>query len=311
MVERVMKYPVQPELLDFLRTVSRPSDRDTGGDLTGVYYDAARSRLFVHVPESRLAHVTALVEAADSPPRSVTVEAVLVLASLSSGQDFGVSWLAGWSPGRAELGTGTVAIGSGNLLISAGAFEIALTSAVSAGSATVISRPSVGSELGQKSSISSGREVGVVSTDSLNGNVVSSVDFKNVALSIEATVFQSGDNYRVSVIQKNDELDGSAVIDGRSVPEISTQSLETVLVLSPSMWSSAGSVVVERDSRSSSGFRLLPKSRKVSGSSRQEIGVFIRVLDGLRAAPVQRPSIIARPVEIPRAVPVKRRLFQK
>ncbi len=310
-VERDMKYPVQPELIDFLKIVSAPLDRGSGGQ-SSVYYDAPRSRIFVSVPESKAAHVNLVLDSSDQPPRQVTVEVCVVLANLGSGEEFGVTWLGGWSPGRAELAFGSVAIGHGSTVISSGPFEVALTSAVSAGAVTVVSRPSVGSTLGTKASISSGREVGLVSNDSLNGNVVSKVEFKDVSLSIEVTVFPSGPDYQVSVIQRNDELAGTSVVDGRRIPEIATQLLETSLMLKPSLWASAGSVLVERDETSKDGWKWLPPSQKASSNDRQEIGVFVRVLDGLLARPVQ-PSLRAEPVSGPsfRAEPVKRGLFRR
>lgn len=305
-IDRPTRYAVTPELVEFLRIASRGDDTmgvSGASDRSGVYHDAARSRLFVSLPESRVAQVSAILDAADSPPRQVTVEVVVCLARLTSGQEFGMEWLGRWSPGAADLATGQVAIGAGSVQIQAGAFELALSSAVSAGTATVVSRPSVGAELGAKALISSGREVGVASTDSLNGNAVTSIDFKKVALSIEATVFASGDGFRVQVVQKNDELAGSSTIDGREVPEIATQSLESSLLLIPGAWASGGSVVVSRDTEAKGGFRWLPSSRRTSRTDREEIGVFVRVVEGLE---LSRPpdEFAPGPVEILRAEPV-------
>lgn len=304
-IDRATRYAVTPELVEFLRLASRGDDSPGAGglsDRSGVYHDAARSRLFVSLPENRVAQVTAILDAADSPPRQVTVEVVVCLARLTSGQEFGMEWLARWSLGSGDMSSGQVAIGAGSVQIQAGAFELALTSAVSAGHATVVSRPSVGAELGAKALISSGREVGVASTDSLNGNAVTSIDFKKVALSIEATVFSSGDGFRVLVVQKNDELAGSSTIDGREVPEIATQSLESSLLLIPGCWASGGSVVVSRDSRASGGFRWLPSTRRTSRTDREEIGVFVRVVEGLELS--RPPDEFAPGPEVLRAEPV-------
>lgn len=293
-IRREMQFPVRPELLELVRALSRRDGQGVGSaDLTGLYYDPARSLLIVKVPESRAVEVAGVLEASDIPPRQVTVEVALLLAQLGHGEEFGIEWLGSWSPGRADLGTGSVSIGGGSLSIEAGAFELALTSAVSSGRASVVARPSVGAEIGSKALIESGREVGVETTDSLNGNVVASIDFKKVSLSIETTVFLSGDMFQLVVKQRNDQLLNSASRDGSKIPEVSTQTLETSLMLRPGDWAAAGSVVVSRGQSAKGGFKLLPSSRSTRSTQREELGILVRIVDGLpRSVPVTAPFAV-------------------
>lgn len=313
----LVSYRVQNSLdeqqVAFLRSISQ--DRRVGQSVqsgeSSISYDPARGVLLGLVEEPRVGEWLSAVRSMDVRPRQVTVEAVLVVASLSATADFGIRWLAGWlEDGGALLREGSVSLGGGSLAVKAGPFELALRRAIGSGTAEVLSRPAVGVILGREAKIESGRQVPVRQVDNLQGNAVSKVEFRDVSLSLGVTVEATAAGYLVSVDQRNDDVVGEVAVGDGTAPEIATQGVQTVVELPPGHWVAAGSVVVDRSSASRSGFfRDLPGQR--SGvDSRAEIGLFVRVLDGLElVGPPDLPPLPSVPdkagAESPRREPVE------
>lgn len=301
LVSYVVGNALDESQVTFLRSISR--DRRSG-DLQsaepGISYDPARGVLLAMVEETRVEDWLSAVRAMDVRPRQVTVEAVLVVASLSSTADFGIRWLAGWSEdGGALLREGTVSLGGGSLAVKAGPFELALRRAIGSGAAEVLSRPAVGVILGREAKIESGRQVPVRSVDNLQGNAVSKVEFRDVSLSLGVTVQSTGAGYLVAVDQRNDDVVGEVAVGDGVAPEIATQGVQTVVELPPGHWVAAGSVVVDRSSASRSGLLRDFPGQKAGVDTRAEIGLFVRVLDGLElVGPPEMPPLPSVPDDV-------------
>ena len=102
----------------------------------------------------------------------------------------------------------------------------------------VVSRPSVFTSNLKKAIIASGQEIAVPTNIQSSVNSVtqgnaglvtnSQVQYKNVTLKLEVVpLINSEREVDLDIVQKNDEVNGSTIIDGNAIPTIATRYVKT------------------------------------------------------------------------------------
>lgn len=305
----------------FKKRAVPPWVRESGiGGGTVVIDDGSRT-VAVEVTKDQVGAVTALLAGMDTELGAYQVDMVLCVARLTDGADFSWDWALSLGPDLPAVSDGSARVSPGSLEVSAGGFELVLDRAVSSGSLDVLSRPSLLVEDGESASFVSGREVGVGTSNSANGNLSTSVEFREVALRVDVLVGFFGGRYRVAVDQRNDDVVGGRLINGSEVPEVSTEQLKTVVYCVPSEWVAIGGVRIntERKQRGRGIVPFLGGSRQ-SSLERQEIAIFLRVSPHSGSGGLKPPvadSVLSAPLPIvevgpPEArKPILKRIFGK
>ncbi len=173
---------------------------------------------------------------------------------------------------------------------------------------SVESRPVLAACSGQEAWFSAGREVPIpVNTQNIN-NSQNSVNFKKVlfSLGVKPAVLPNG-RIALTISQSNDDVTGSAVISGNSIPVISTQSLSTRIELVEGQVAILGGMRVASRGDESSGFPVLGHvpvlswffgNRKKSHEE-QELVVAItafRVPDGQNPVEIRRAEAVEKKI---------------
>ncbi len=159
----------------------------------------------------------------------------------------------------------------------------------------VLQRPSIYTVNNREAVIETGQRVAVprstlssLDTGGINMNnqvVTASIDFENVVLRIAVRPLINTDGQiTLQIQQRNDDIVGSTVIGGDSIPTIGTQTLGTTVMVPDGGTVLLGGLISENDSKSESGLPLfanLPFIGRVFGSTtdklaRKELLIFIQ-----------------------------------
>ncbi len=159
----------------------------------------------------------------------------------------------------------------------------------------VVSRPSVFTSNLKKAIIASGQEIAVPtniqsSVNSVNqGNAGlvtnSQVQYKNVTLKLEVVpLINSEREVDLDIVQKNDEVSGSTIIDGNSIPNIATRYVKTHVTVPNQATLVLGGLIKANTDRVRSGIPLLKDipvlgylfSTTTNKKLRQELVILIR-----------------------------------
>ena len=288
----------------------------TGGELLA---DSHSNTVVVRVerPEE-IARVSAVLSALDIPSERELygIQAVIVNAVLSSGDDFSVDWLAEFAYPINRTNTGLAALSPGGLDLSTDWFTIAIEKAKTQERLAILARPALILSPGESATISSGREVPLPVSNVQDGNLQTTVEFRSVALLLEVSLEEIGNGIGLRVSQVNEEITGETLIAGTSVPELASQRWESSLRPVFGRWYALGGVVTGSKSDTQRKGWILRNLRS-RGQEANQVGMFIRVVPVESENPPQfvedvkaggetvfpvSPPLIATP--IPRAVPV-------
>lgn len=154
---------------------------------------------------------------------------------------------------------------------------------------TVLSRPVIYTQNGKRAEITSGQEVPFADsavTDTSNPNSVrSTVDFKEVVLKLEVLpTINENNEVTLDIVQINDRVVGTTVIDQNEVPVVGKQELNTTVTVANRSTIILGGLISEEDEESESGIPLLKdipllgqavKKTKVD-TRRKELMIFIQ-----------------------------------
>lgn len=266
------------------------------GDGNRVMVDDATNSVIISGLSSSL---TKAIQELDTPSESLTIEAVIAYAALDDASLFSLDWLVRGVNGTflplSSGGRSGYSVGLGNE-----SMQLALTHQQTKGRVSIVSRPSVVMMSGEKGLLESGREVAVPVTSQNLANTRTSVEFKEVLLSLSVSpiLFADGSVF-VSVVQTNNSVGNVRLIDGNEIPELAVQRLTTSARVSLGMWFCAGSVRLLEVSDAESAqpwLARLPVLGRVftsSSKSRQrvETGIFLRVLRSLDYSPYTERSV--------------------
>jgi general secretion pathway protein D len=131
----------------------------------------------------------------------------------------------------------------------------------------VVSRPSVFTRNNKKAIIASGQEIAVPtsiqsalnSTNNSNGIVSnSSVEFKTVALQLEVVPLINSDReVSMDILQKEDQVSGSTMIDNNSIPTIATRYVKTSVTVPNEATLVLGGLITQSTNKTRSGIPVL------------------------------------------------------
>ncbi|MAB76459.1 MAG: hypothetical protein CMO47_08375 [Verrucomicrobiales bacterium] len=127
---------------------------------------------------------------------------------------------------------------------------------------TVLSRPVVYTQNGKRAEITSGQEVPFANsavTDTSNPNSIrSTVDFKEVVLKLEVLpTINENNEVTLDIVQINDRVVGTSVIDQNEVPVVGKQELNTTVTVANRSTIILGGLISEQDEEGESGIPLL------------------------------------------------------
>lgn len=197
-----------------------------------------------------------------------------------------------------------------NIYLAAGDSLLTVVKALSSsGRFRTISRPTVFTSNNKKAIIASGTEIPVpVSTLSNVGNsgglinngtaaIASNIQYKKVALQLEVVpLINSEKEVTLDILQKLDELAGSTVVDGNTIPTISTRYVKTTVSAPNCSTIVLGGLITDRKSRSVNGIPILDKIPVIGGlfrntannKSREELIILMRPEVTLTKLDIQR-----------------------
>lgn len=167
--------------------------------------------------------------------------------------------------------------------------DVIITALESTQRFTVLSRPVVYTQNGKRAEITSGQEVPYADsavTDTTNPNSVrSTVDFKDVVLKLEVLpTINENNEVTLDIVQINDRVVQTTVIDQNEVPVIGKQELNTTVTVANRSTIILGGLISEEEDRRDSGIPLIKdipvlglaaRADKV-GTRRSELMIFIQ-----------------------------------
>ena len=256
----------------------------------------------------------------DTEPPVLEIEAVLGVFRLDVGYEFGMEWLLD-STGVLELvpnGARAAIGGALSLTVTDSAFQFSLEEGARKGFLHVMSRPLLACVSGTTATLTTGRQIAVPVRSQTNFESRTSVEFREVLLSITVEPVMVGGRVLMKVTQTNDDVLGFKVIDGNEVPELATQTLESSLRVSLGDWFALGGATLVTHQSGKQATTILDRvpvlNRLVGQESeswdRVEFGVFMRVSEGSAASvpvSIEKPSL----VELDQAAPerIQKRRF--
>jgi len=155
----------------------------------------------------------------------------------------------------------------------------------------VLARPTIFTANNSPARLSSGQRIPIpTSTQStvVAGNsqsLNSNIEFEDVLLEIEVLpLINSDDEVTLQIAQINDSVNGSTIIDGNPIPNITTEELETLVSVPNGAIVIVGGLIQESENRSTTGLPFLSKIpflKNLSGANtkdkdRSELLVFIQ-----------------------------------
>jgi len=287
--------------------------------------DPVSNELFVSGPPDHLDTLAELVNQLDRKPRQVMIETVIGQLTLGDDHQHGVDWLRTLQ----TTGSGDSAV-AGNLRFRDGGippvrgldqFANLATAATSGLSIygligdhlssylslleasnrfKVLSKPTVFTMNNVPAAISNGQRIAVPSSTltqvnqvpGANAAVSATVQFEEVVLEIEVIpLINSEDELTLQIRQQNEDVSGTTNIGGNEVPNITTQQLQTTVVVPNRSSVLLGGLITERERDTRTGLPLLsrvPVARHLAGNTRNrtdrsELLIFIQ------------PTIVERP----------------
>jgi len=268
---------------------------------TLIIADPISNELFISGPPDHLETLEELVGQLDRKPRQVIISAVIGQLTLGNDIEAGSDWFRTLENGMAgSLRTRSSAAPKiGDLtdfadLVGAttGGFTLYglignrlssyLTLLESTSRFKVLSNPTVFTLNNVPATISTGQRIAVPSNTlttagtvpGQNASVSATVQYEEVVLEIQVVpLINSEDEVTLQIAQKNDDVGDRTLIGGNLVPNITTQSLTTTVVVPNRSSVLLGGLITERDRKNSNGLPILsrvPVARLVFGSTRVE-----------------------------------------
>lgn len=244
--------------------------------------------------------VVKLLQAIDKAQRSYQAELIVLFARLNAGEKLGVEWL--YEPGLGLSSGWTSRGGASGYSVGyqTADLSVVLQAAVESGRAVVDARPSIQVITGVTATVAAGREVAVPVSSSNNIERRTSVEYKEVLLSVEIKILEmAGGRLAVQIIHTNNEIGSVRLIDGNEIPELQVSEIATTLLVDQGSWYPLGGVklvseeAVAQGAKWLSGLPLIGRLFSVSTdkASRIESMLWLRVADqasGLRVESRQR-----------------------
>lgn len=288
-------------------------------DKTLLIADPRSNSIIVSGPPEHLSFITELIDKMDVQPMQVFISAVLAQVTLGNNVQWGTDILrsvenftvggetvdaAGYyrniSGGTGILDPktltsvadfGTLASGLNTYAQVGDYFTGYLRALESLNEFKVLARPFIYTANNKAAVISIGERVPVPTsqqssvttgnTQSLNTNI----DFEDVLLELQVVPLISSENeVTLTIVQVNDNITGSADINGDDIPIISTQNLETTVTIPNGGVVVIGGLISKSESKTNSGLPFItkiPLLRNLLGSStkdlsRSELLIFVQ-----------------------------------
>jgi len=277
--------------------------------------DNANNSLIVQGPPQSISLIQDLIKEMDIASEQVQITAIFGRYNLNNDLDFGVDFARlgtfprGKSGFAARNATGypilvdpstidsttnlpTVAAGLSIYGQIGNSFFPTLRALEASGRFKLLARPTIFTTNNKKAMISSGQSIAVpTNTLSQNtgagGNVAQStnIEFKNVLLKLEVIpLVNSKDEVTLKISFTNDNIIGSQIIDGNSVPTIGKEELLTTVTIPNGGTIALGGLITERSVNNISGVPILsriPGLKKLFTSTskktvREELVIFIQ-----------------------------------
>lgn len=288
--------------------------------------DVTNNSLMIKGPPEDCNTIMELIDSMDIRPKQIQLTAVIAQLNLGNDFDFGMDFVRTIeNPTARNNGAGifsTRALNNGGILdiptlenpsnfapaaqglTLYGQLNPYLNSFISSLQETnrfrVLSRPIVYALNNQRAVIQTGQRIAVPrstlstvdpSATGANQIVTAAIDFEEVVLRVEVIpLINSDDEITLSIKQTNDDIVGSQIIGGNSIPTIGTQGLGTKVIVKNGSAVLLGGLISEQDSHNKSGLPIfvnLPLVGNFFGASqrerdRQELLIFIqpRIIDG-------------------------------
>ena len=167
--------------------------------------------------------------------------------------------------------------------------DVVVTALESTERFTVLSRPVVYTQNGKRAEITSGQEVPFAASsvsDTTNPNSIrSTTDFKDVVLKLEVLpTINENDEVTLDIVQINDRVISTAIIDQNEVPVIGKQELNTTVTVANRSTIVLGGLISESETDNDAGIPILKdlpilghaaKNTQL-GKTRSELMIFIQ-----------------------------------
>ncbi|HSI82254.1 MAG TPA: secretin N-terminal domain-containing protein [Candidatus Methylacidiphilales bacterium] len=275
--------------LELSPTDTAPEVRSVG-NIKIIADNRANSLLVIGPPES-IARARSVICRLDVKPRQVYLRTVIGQLSVGNETEFGVDFLQKFARVGKDSGvasaqrTTDMRLVDPASLIATGAFP-ALTTGLSGYVALgktldvyikalegttrfkVISRPSLYATNNKKAVILSGQEIPVPTNTLSNssGTVTDSttlntnIEYKDVTLELAVIPLINADGkITLSIVQKNDNLNGSVSIAGNQSPIVSTQKIQTNVTVGDNQTVVLGGLIIDEDQRDTSGIPYISR----------------------------------------------------
>jgi type II secretory pathway component GspD/PulD (secretin) len=184
---------------------------------------------------SELPPIQKFLEAMDKQSKSVRFTLSLVQVQLENDEQFGLDFIAKYASPATSTPLANLSLVGG--VLSGGAsigdtLSIAINAGLTTNRMTLLTKTDLITRSGVLAKISAGSEIPVVQTDSLQGNVTSTVTFKpvNLTISLTPTVKPDG-TVDVVIAQTNSSVAQYVNAGGNQVPALATQEVDTVMTL--------------------------------------------------------------------------------
>jgi type II secretion system protein D len=290
---------------------------------TLIIADPVSNELFISGPPDHLQTVSELVAQLDRKPRQVIISAVIGQLTLGNDVEVGVDYFrtlenatagsgkfrSGAAPDISKLTTlsSLTAATTGGFTIYGligNRLSAYLTLLESTSRFKVLSNPTVFTLNNVAATISTGQRIAVPSNTlttagtvpGQNASVSATVQYEEVLLEISVVpLINSEDEVTLQIEQHNDDVGDKTLIGGNLVPNITTQTLNTTVVVPNRSSVLLGGLITERDRKSESGLPILsriPLARLAFGSTktekdRSELLIFLQptIVDNPQMAP--------------------------
>jgi general secretion pathway protein D len=256
---------------------------------TRLVADPQSNTIFVMGDQEAIDKVSGFLDKLDRRPAQVYLSTVIGQLSLGDGYEMGVDYLtefnragnnAGFTAsslfGKNNIGTSNIITDVRDNLITtpfgpgagfnvygqiAQGLDAFVTALQSADRFKVLSRPSVFALNNKKATITSGSQVPVpyqtitnASGANANGNVTTTVDFKDVVLKLEVVPLINANNeVTLTIAQINDTITGTQRVEPNNIPIIGTEQLVTTVTVPDGQTIVLGGLISETSTKSDNG----------------------------------------------------------
>lgn len=277
--------------------------------------DNANNSLIVQGPPQSISLIQDLIKEMDIASEQVQITAIFGRYNLNNDLDFGVDFARlgkftrGDSGFAARSATGfpilvdpstidtttnlpTIAAGLSIYGKIGSSFFPTLRALQASGNFKLLARPTIFTTNNKKAMISSGQSI-AVPTNTLSQNTgvganvaqSTNIEFKNVLLKLEVIpLVNSKEEVTLQISFTNDNIIGSQIIDGNSIPTIGKEELLTTVTIPNGGTIALGGLITERNVNNKTGVPILskiPGLRKLFSSTskkviREELVIFIQ-----------------------------------